>query len=71
MAKPVKGLPGLGAYLKQAELTQKEFGDRIGASQSVVSDIINGVHAPSFGLLLEISKQTGLTLDDLVSAKAA
>lgn len=71
MAKPVKGLPGLAAYLKQADLTQKEFGDRVGASQSVISDIIKGEHAPSFGLLLKISKQTGLTLDELVSAKAA
>lgn len=68
MAKPMKVL---GAYLDKQGLTQTEFARRIGVSQSVVSDIINGEHSPSLDTLVRISKETGLSLDELVSSKAA
>lgn len=70
MAKPMKAL---GRYLDESDpkITQSEFGRSVGVSQSAISDIIKGVHAPSLDLLLRISKKTGLTLDELVSSKAA
>jgi transcriptional regulator with XRE-family HTH domain len=68
MAKPMKVL---GAYLKKCGLTQVEFARRVGVSQSVISDLIRGQHAPSLDLLVRLSKETGLTLDELVTSRAA
>ena len=68
MAKPLKAL---GAYLDKGGITQMTFAQRVGVSQSVVSDIIHGKHSPSLDLLVRIAKETGLSLDKLVASKAA
>jgi transcriptional regulator with XRE-family HTH domain len=60
-------MKALETYRKASGLTQSQLGKRLGVSQATVSDIINGVHSPSIPLLKRIAKETGVSLDELLS----
>lgn len=51
---------------KSLELTQKDFGARIGLSKAVVSKYENGLGYPSFDLLVRIAHYFGVTTDYLL-----
>ena len=59
-----------GAILKQLRkshnLTQVEFGLRIGLSKAVVSKYENGIGYPTFDMLIKISDYFGVTTDYLL-----
>jgi transcriptional regulator with XRE-family HTH domain len=57
----------LKTYLADSELTQGEFARAIGVSQPTVSDWISGEIRPSIDNLIAISRQTGISIDDLVA----
>ncbi len=46
-----------------AGLTQNELAQRMGTSQSVISQIEGGAHVPSVPMLQRIARATGQTLD--------
>lgn len=47
----------------RGDLTQREFGDLLGFSQSYIADIERGRNRPSFEFLLAILKQFDVSLD--------
>lgn len=47
----------------EAGLTQKELAQRMGTSQSVISQIEGGAHVPSVPMLHRIARATGKSLD--------
>lgn len=51
---------------KNRELTQKDFGDKIGLSKAVVSKYENGMGYPSFDMLVRIAQYFGVTTDYLL-----
>lgn len=59
-----------GTVLKQLRkshnLTQEEFGLRIGLSKAVVSKYENGIGYPTFDMLIKISDYFGVTTDYLL-----
>ena len=59
-----------GTVLKQPRkshnLTQEEFGSRIGLSKAVVSKYENGIGYPTFDMLIKMSDYFGVTTDYLL-----
>ena len=59
-----------GENLKQLrkgrELTQKDFGAKVGLSKAVVSKYENGMGYPSFDVLVRIAQYFGVTTDYLL-----
>lgn len=59
-----------GGHLKELrksrELTQKEFGAKVGLSKAVVSKYENGMGYPSFDVLMRIAQYFGVTTDYLL-----
>lgn len=51
---------------KSRELTQKDFGAKIGLSKAVVSKYENGMAYPSFDVLVRIAQYFGVTTDYLL-----
>ena len=51
---------------KSCELTQKDFGAKVGLSKAVVSKYENGMGYPSFDMLVRISQYFGVTTDFLL-----
>ena len=51
---------------KSRELTQKDFGTKVGLSKAVVSKYENGMGYPSFDVLVRIAKYFGVTTDYLL-----
>lgn len=51
---------------KRRELTQKDFGAKIGLSKAVVSKYENGMGYPSFDVLVWIAQYFGVTTDYLL-----
>ena len=51
---------------KGRELTQKDFGAKVGLSKAVVSKYENGMGYPSFDVLVRIAQYFGVTSDDLL-----
>lgn len=64
-------MQALDSYLKATNTTQTEFARRVGVSQPTISDIINKRHSPSVDLLKRIAKETGLSIDELLSPEAS
>lgn len=60
-------MKALGEYLLRTGTTQKAFAPRVGVSQPTLSNLINGVHSASADLLKRISRETGLSVDDLLA----
>jgi len=51
---------------KSRELTQKDFGAKVGLSKAVVSKYENGMGYPSFDVLVRIALYFGVTTDYLL-----
>ena len=51
---------------KSRELTQKDFGAKVGLSKAVVSKYENGMGYPSFDILVRIAQFFGVTTDYLL-----
>lgn len=51
---------------KSLELTQKDFGSKVGLSKAVVSKYENGMGYPSFDVLVRIAQYFGVTTDYLL-----
>ena len=49
----------LASYLAQAGLTQAQFAERIGCTQSHVAHMLAGRRTPKTGLALVIERETG------------
>ncbi len=62
-------MQALQTYLKDKDITQAQFAERVGVSQPTVSDWINGHIYPSGEKLLEISRITRLSIDELLANK--
>lgn len=62
----------LEQYLRTKNLTDAEFGEKIGLSQSQVSRIRRGVSWPSKDVLAAIAKETNnrVTANDIMKAEA-
>jgi len=62
-------MPELIAHLKkvrtQAGLTQAELADRVGVSRKTINTVENGVFTPSTTLSLKLSRELGVTVEDL------
>ena len=62
-----------GTVLKQLRksrnLTQEEFGSRVGLSKAVVSKYENGLGYPSFDMLIQIADYFGTTTDFLLNVE--
>jgi transcriptional regulator with XRE-family HTH domain len=56
----------LRQYLDSEQISQTEFGRRIGVSQPTVCEWLSGDSAPSIANLKKISATTGLSIDDLL-----
>jgi transcriptional regulator with XRE-family HTH domain len=59
----------LRRYLEDNGLTQAEFADRIGVTQSAVWFWLNNESTPSVENLKDISRVTGITIDELLDHK--
>ena len=53
---------------KLAGLTMKELGDRIGCSESAISQYETGKRHPDYETLLKISDYFGVSVDDILGA---
>lgn len=51
---------------KSLDLTQKDFGSKVGLSKAVVSKYENGMGYPSFDVLVRIAQYFGVTTDYLL-----
>jgi len=51
---------------KSRDLTQKDFGAKVGLSKAVVSKYENGMGYPSFDVLVRIAQYFGVTTDYLL-----
>ena len=60
----------LSRWLDDNSLTQAEFGRRIKVSQATISDWITGATSPSLDNLREVSRETGLSFDELLGVGA-
>jgi len=60
----------LREHLAEKKITQAEFARRLGVSQPTVCEWLNGKIWPSANRLLEISRETGLSIDELMSEAA-
>lgn len=60
----------LREYMLDRGLTQAQLAALLEVSQPTVSDWINGVIKPSAKRLVEISKKTGLSVDELLKSCA-
>jgi len=56
----------LKSLRKSRDLTQKDFGARVGLSKAVVSKYENGMGYPSFDMLVRIAQYFGVTTDYLL-----
>jgi transcriptional regulator with XRE-family HTH domain len=56
----------LKGWLDDSDLIQEEFAKSLGVSQATVSDWVNGVTTPTIDKLPDISKKTGLSLEELL-----
>jgi DNA-binding XRE family transcriptional regulator len=55
----------LKRFRKIYNLTQKELGDRVGASNKTISNIERGRRRPSFNLLVALARELNCTVDDI------
>jgi transcriptional regulator with XRE-family HTH domain len=57
----------LRQYLEDGEITQAEFARRLGVKQPTVWEWLNGKSKPSAERLQHIARETGLSIDELLS----
>ncbi len=55
---------------KSRNLTQKEFGAKVGLSKAVVSKYENGIGYPNFDTLIRIAQFFGVTTDYLLGVES-
>ncbi len=60
----------LGNLRKSRNLTQKEFGAKVGLSKAVVSKYENGIGYPNFDTLIRIAQFFGVTTDYLLGVES-
>jgi transcriptional regulator with XRE-family HTH domain len=60
----------LQRWLVDNGLNQRELAERCGVSPGLISQIINGVTAPSIGTLKTLSRETKLSTDELLFGDA-
>ena len=60
----------LKAHRAARNLSQAEVGLRVGAHQTMIAQIENGVKSPSMDLALRIAKFFDVTIEDMVSEPA-
>ena len=53
-------MENLASYLSDTGITQSAFSKKIGVSDGYLSQILSGVRAPSFKLMLKIENETGM-----------
>jgi len=63
--------PDLQTYLRETGTTQAAFAEKVGASQSVVSRIVNRQIVPDVGLALRISREARIPLESLIGREVA
>jgi transcriptional regulator with XRE-family HTH domain len=59
--------PDLKAFLDDTGMTQAAFAEKVGASQSVISRIVNKQIVPDVALALRISKEARVPLESLTN----
>lgn len=63
-------LPGIGQKIKtlrsQRHLSQKDLGEMLGVSKSVISSYENDVHLPPYDALIRLSRIFGVSTDYLL-----
>ena len=59
-------------YLKKCKITQRSFADKVGVTESYMSQIMSGVRSPSLHLAKRILKETDsqVTIEDLAKPDA-
>ena len=67
MAKRI--YPDLATYLKDTDTTQMAFAEKVGASQSVISRIVNKQIVPDVALALRISREARVPLESLIGGR--
>ncbi len=60
----------LSGLRKSRNLTQKEFGAKVGLSKAVVSKYENGIGYPNFDILIRIAQFFGVTTDYLLGIES-
>jgi transcriptional regulator with XRE-family HTH domain len=68
----MRDFKGLGRRLRQLrgfDITQAEFAERLGISQSQLSKYERGVAAPSGEVLMRIKSQFGVSIDWLLTGE--
>jgi transcriptional regulator with XRE-family HTH domain len=63
---PRRVYANLAQYLKQSGITQQEFADILGVSQSYISRVANGIQEPSLEMALQISEKANIPIESLV-----
>lgn len=52
-------MTALANYLKKSGITQRAFAEKVGVSDSYISEIVNGTKSPGLRLALRIATATG------------
>jgi transcriptional regulator with XRE-family HTH domain len=63
-------MKALAEYLARTKTTQSAFARRVGVSQPTIWNLVNGEHGASSDLLKRISRETGLSFDELLADEA-
>lgn len=61
----------LKQFLLDSKMTQADLAERMGVSQPTVWEWVHGESIPTVARLIEISRITGITIDDLVKEEVA
>jgi transcriptional regulator with XRE-family HTH domain len=61
----------LADYLVRTQTTQAAFARKVRVSQPTIWNLINGKHSASVALLRRISRETGLSTDELLADETA
>lgn len=65
----VNDMERLNRWLADTSTTQKALGETLGVKQPTVCDWVNGKTSPSIDNLRELSRVTGISIDELLGAK--
>jgi len=60
----------LRQYLEERDITQKSLAERMGVTQPAISGWLSGEYSPSIDNLRQLSRITGLSIDDLLDQPA-
>ncbi len=62
-------MDALREYMVERELTQEQIAKMFNVSQPTVCDWLSGKFKPSTDRLIEISRRTGLSIDELIKPR--